>query len=249
VNAAASSEAIALASGRQAAAGISGKTPLAGWLGISLLLHAALLLPFFLAPFLKLPAPSEQRLAVELFGMVSSRQTEAMQEGQKVDRAAVQPQKPQPRQQVQETRKFLQTTADSPVQVAKQEEAKPENSAPPQAVPRGEDVQQKQQMLNNVDPLLDAKLKYLAALKKAIKARLVYPQEARQAGQTGVTIISFRIGASGEIEAGTLAVRKSCGFSLLDENALNAARAAAPFAAPPAPMNVALDIAFSEEKK
>jgi len=81
-----------------------------------------------------------------------------------------------------------------------------------------------------------------------VNAKVIYPQEVKQAGKTGTPVISFRIGLDGQIEPGTLVLRKSSGDPLMDDNALNAARAATPLPAPPAAMSVALDVDFFEGK-
>jgi len=218
------------------------------WIGVSLLLHALLVVPVILLRYLPPMSVTQQPLAVELFGMVSNRQTEAKQLGERTDQSK---EKSRPRitaQARQEKKQLPQHSAESPVQIAKTETQTAEPQVATQSVLRGEDEQQKQQTLSNVVPQADAFRKYLALLKKAIKGKLIYPQEARQAGQTGIPVISFRIGVDGQIEPSTLVLRKSSGYPLLDDNALRAARAATPLPAPPAAMTVALDIAFSEDK-
>jgi periplasmic protein TonB len=215
----------------------------------SLGLHALLALPILLLLYwVPDPTPNE-RLAVELFGMVSNRQTEQKQLGEQVDHKAAEPQKASATQ-----RKSLpvvkQSTAESPVQVDKQDD-KPEVQHQQQVTSsyQGADEQQKQQTIQNNDLEMDALRKYAAAATKAIKAKLVYPPEARQAGHSGMTIITFRVGLDGEIEAGTLVVRRSSGYASLDESALRAARAAAPLPPPPRSMSVVVPINFNETVK
>lgn len=215
----------------------------------SLGLHALLALPIVLLLYW-VPAPTpNERLAVELFGMVSNRQTEQKQLGEQVDRKAAEPQKASVPQ-----RKPLpmvkQSVADSPVRVEKQEE-KPEVQRQQQLATsnQGAEEQQKQQTIQNSDAEMDALRKYAAAATKAIKAKFVYPAEARQAGYSGTTIISFRVGLDGQIEPGSLVVRRSSGYASLDESALRAARAAQPLPPPPRSMSVAAPINFSETVK
>lgn len=216
---------------------------------LSLALHVLLVLPILLLLYW-VPAPTpNERLAVELFGMVSNRQTEQKQLGEQVDRKAVEPQKASATQ-----RKPLpvvkQSTADSPVRVEKQDD-KPEVQRQQQVTSstQGAEEQQKQQTIQNNDTEMDALRKYAAAATKAIKAKLVYPPEARQAGHSGMTIIAFRVGLDGEIESGTLVVRRSSGYASLDESALRAARAAAPLPPPPKSMSVVVPINFNETVK
>ena len=220
------------------------------WMGISLLLHASLVIPVFLLRHMPQTPTTQQKLAVELFGMVANRQTEAKQVGKREDEN--QPKEESRRKiaaQVRhEEKKSVQSLAESPVQVAKAEEYSPPQPVAAPSVPRGEDEQQKQQTLRNVDPQVTALRKYLALLGKLVNAKVIYPQEVKQAGKTGTPVISFRIGLDGQIEPGTLVLRKSSGDPLMDDNALNAARAATPLPAPPAAMSVALDVDFFEGK-
>ncbi|MBS1207803.1 MAG: hypothetical protein H6R19_201 [Proteobacteria bacterium] len=223
---------------------------LAKWIGLSLLLHALLVVPVVLVRHLPPTPVAQQQLAVELFGMVSNRQAEARQLG---ERSAQPMEKPRPKIMAQARReenekRLPQSLAESPVQVAKAEAQMAEAQVATPSLPRGEDEQQKQQTLSNTDPQADAFRKYLALLKKAIKAKLIYPQEAKLAGQTGTPVISFRIGIDGQIEPNSLLLRKSSGYPLLDDNALRAARAATPLPPPPSAITLALDIAFAEEK-
>lgn len=215
-----------------------------GWgLLASLGLHLLLVLPVLFLDHLMPVQQDNEQLVVELFGMVANRQTEQKTLGEKVDR-----QSPQPQQQVQrkQVKALTQSTADSPVQVAKQEERKEVQAA--QQSTQGAEEQQKQQTLRN-DTEVDQMRRYLSALKKAVKDKLVYPPEARQAGQTGAPEVSFAIGTDGQIQSGSLSIRKSSGYPLLDEAALRAVRAAAPFSPPPFPMSPKLEIPFAEDKK
>lgn len=216
---------------------------------VSLGLHALLVSPLVLFLYWT-PAPSpDERLAVELFGMVSNRQTEEKQLGEQVDRKAVEPQKASLMQR-KPLPSVKQSVADSPVRVEKQDEKQEVQREQTLAnSTQGADEQQKQQTIQNSDPEMDALRKYAAAATKAIKAKLVYPPEARQAGHSGMTIVAFRVGLDGEIEPGTLAVRRSSGYASLDESALRAARAAAPLPQPPKSMPIVVPINFNETVK
>jgi protein TonB len=153
---------------------------------------------------------------------------------------------PRPKPKVTPTQR--QTSA-SPVQVAEQPaEEEPPPPVPPEAskAPSGaaEALIRRTIRHDELDP--DVVRRYLAALKKTIKDRLVYPAHA--GGVTGAVIVSFRIGEDGGIEPGSLIVRRSSGHAVLDEAALHAVRSAAPFGTPPKTMNISLDIPFFEEK-
>lgn len=212
---------------------------------ISLALHALLIFPVVFFDRL-LPTPvEEEKLVVELFGMISNRQTQQQMLGEKAEgpRPAQVRQKATPRVQV---KALAQSTAESPVKVEQQQERREQQQD--QAAVRGADEQHVQQTLRNNE---EANLlrRYLAELKKAVKNRLVYPPEAKQAGQTGAPEVTFAIAADGQLQAGSLVVARSSGFPLLDEAALRAVRAAAPFPPPPYPMAPKLEIPFAEDGK
>jgi protein TonB len=79
-------------------------------------------------------------------------------------------------------------------------------------------------------------------IQRRIRDRLVYPSPARRAGIQGVTEVQFTIHEDGSISAVT--VRKGSGHTVLDEAALAAVFAAAPFPRPSAPARVAIPISF-----
>ena len=227
----------------------NGEFGLSKGLLLSLGLHAVLALPLILIVYWTPAASPDTRLAVELFGMVAERQTEQKALGEQVERKATEPQKAHTVQH-KALPEVKQSTAESPVRVEKQD-TKQEVQRQQPVIPstQGADEQQKQQTIQNNDQEMDALRKYAAVATKAIKAKLVYPAEARQAGNSGMTIISFRIGLDGEIEPGTLAVRRSSGYATLDESALRAARAASPLPPPPKSMPIVVPINFNETVK
>ncbi|MFC3609216.1 energy transducer TonB [Stutzerimonas tarimensis] len=178
---------------------------------------------------------------------------------------------PPPPPPPEEPREMLrESPAPSPVQVEPIAEPQPpapkppapspdSSSTPPTPTPRpvvdssapqvrGAEEQQQQQTLRNQDAEADALRRYLAELKRAIQSHLDYPAEARRAGQVGVPVVSFRLGEDGYIQAGSLQVRRSSGYSLLDRKALEAAKASAPFERPPRAMEVAIAVSFVQER-
>jgi protein TonB len=79
-------------------------------------------------------------------------------------------------------------------------------------------------------------------IQRRIRDRLAYPPPARRAGIQGVTEASFTIHEDGSISAVT--VRKSSGHTVLDDAAIAAIFASAPFPRPPAPARIAIPISF-----
>jgi protein TonB len=234
-------------------------------LGLSLLLHGALALPWLLGGWFEPPPPQRNQLVVDLFGMVSQRQVEQQRAGAEPDKPpearreqAPPPKpapKPVPRQAVPRKaapeKPALQ--AASPVQVAEPQEhsaeAPAQPSAPPEPAPAAGSARQDQapQTIQQRDTSeADAIRKYLAGLKKAIQANMVYPAQARELGYTGVPVIRFTLTESGDILPGSLAVHRSSGHAVLDDSALQAVLDSAPRPPPPRRMNVVLDLYFVE---
>jgi protein TonB len=79
-------------------------------------------------------------------------------------------------------------------------------------------------------------------LQRRIRDKLVYPAPARKAGIQGVAEVVFTIHGDGR--AGAVTVRTSSGHAILDEAAVAAVLAAAPFPRPPAPARIAIPISF-----
>jgi protein TonB len=79
-------------------------------------------------------------------------------------------------------------------------------------------------------------------IQRRIRDRLEYPSQARRAGIQGVAEISFTIHRDGTVSGVTVAV--SSGRESLDQAAVAAVHAAAPFPAPPAPARLAIPVAF-----
>ncbi len=140
---------------------------------------------------------------------------------------------------------------DSPVktsEVREEAEALPPPAAAEPPRPAGAAPEDSiRQTIRHEDLELDAQRRFLAALKKAVKAKLSYPSEAH--GATGAPTVVFRLAADGSIEPGSLMVRASSGNAVLDEQAMRAVRAVMPYDPPPRAMTIALDIPFSVETK
>lgn len=225
-------------------------------LGVSVLLHAALVLPWLMNDWAPAQPQKRDQLVVDLLGLVSNRQVEQQQAGQpEPPVAALAPAlaKPAAKKEARERSPVLRQTTPSPVPVERpvQEpvQVSPEPTVAavqPPANGAEEDRVQQTVRARSADP--DAIRKYLAGLKKAIQGKLVYPTEAREAGYVGAPMIRFTLTESGEILPGSLAVQKSSGYPMLDESAMRAALAGAPFDRPPRQMEVAIAVAFARER-
>jgi len=79
-------------------------------------------------------------------------------------------------------------------------------------------------------------------IRRRIGDKLVYPPHARRAGMQGITELGFTIHEDGSVSGVT--VRASSGHAILDEAAVTAVFAAAPFPRPPSPARIAIPISF-----
>jgi protein TonB len=80
-------------------------------------------------------------------------------------------------------------------------------------------------------------------IQRLIRAKITYPPQARRAGIQGVTEVGFTIHEDGSIS--DVIVRSGSGHAILDNAALAAVSAAAPFPRPPAPARIAIPISFN----
>ncbi|WP_221795663.1 TonB family protein [Oceanobacter mangrovi] len=154
--------------------------------------------------------------------------------------------------------------AESPVKVEqKPPEPKPvpptqpqlAQAAPTQQQPEqqptdaGQKQQQVEQALKQPELSKSALQRYLALLKQSIQGNLEYPEDARRYRQTGTPVVSFRLQDNGQLEPGSLHLARSSGFPQLDQRALAAANASAPFDRPPKGMQVAIAISFARSER
>jgi protein TonB len=79
-------------------------------------------------------------------------------------------------------------------------------------------------------------------IQRRIRDRLVYPAPARRAGIQGVSEVTFTIHEDGTVSG--IVIKKSSGYEVLDDAAIQTIAAAAPFPKPPAPARLAIPIAF-----
>jgi protein TonB len=79
-------------------------------------------------------------------------------------------------------------------------------------------------------------------IQRRIRDRLVYPPQARRAGIQGVAEVNFTIHIDGTVSG--VMVKVTSGQEILDQAAIEAVHAAAPFPSPPVPARIAIPIAF-----
>ncbi|MDR2735185.1 MAG: TonB family protein [Spirochaetota bacterium] len=79
-------------------------------------------------------------------------------------------------------------------------------------------------------------------IQRRIRDKLTYPPQARRAGIQGTTEVGFVIHADGSVSG--VRVRASSGHAILDEEAVAAVFAAAPFPKPPASARIAIPVSF-----
>ncbi|NOR49654.1 MAG: TonB family protein [Desulfuromonadales bacterium] len=98
-------------------------------------------------------------------------------------------------------------------------------------------------------PKISPSQRYLQArfgyIRKQILKKLVYPQRARRMGWQGQVKIRFVVDPSGQVK--DLEVLETSGYPLLDRQALNAVKRAAPFPPPPVAAEISLPITFRLE--
>ncbi|OPY68477.1 MAG: Gram-negative bacterial tonB protein [Syntrophorhabdaceae bacterium PtaU1.Bin034] len=226
------------------------------WLGISVLLHAALVLPFVVPTLHRPERTTHNKLAIELYGMISNRQQE-----EKRKAGTPIPQRPVPRVTRQKVAIPKQPQPpdkppmESPVPMetpGPTEEASGSAGASAVFVPAASgsggsaDKDQQRQSIRS-QTQRDIIQEYLAMLTKRLRTNLVYPEEVRKKGVAGICTIAFTITSSGDIREGSLRVRKSSGYPALDASALRSARVSAPFEKPPKELTVAIAVSFEVE--
>lgn len=234
------------------------------WLGASLIIHAVLAAPFFLASLHMAGHVGHKKLSIELFGMISNRQVEERKKGVDAPRPVPRPARRVPLQAHRPVAApapspdaFTTVATESPVQVEKGDD-KTHHQADGEAGTFGSSfsgasgrqggaTEQKGQTIRTGEHEGGVIAAYLAKVSKRVQANLVYPEETRKHGVEGVSIVSFTITESGAIEEGSLKVRKSSGYPALDSNALKSVVASAPFERPPKEIAVRIAVEFNVE--
>lgn len=213
----------------------------------SLALHLALAGLVWWAWY-RAPLPTPARtLNLQLMGLMAARQVEHQEA-----RARPQPQSrpPAPRPAPNPARAVAPSdvvvAARPPAPAVSEPVAAPMSTAtaPPADTAQ---VARAQQAIATPQDEQDALHHYLLGLRQAIQRRLHYPPDAQSAGYVGAPVIRFTLTEDGEIQPGTLAIRRSSGYALLDEQALLAAQSSVPLARPPRRMNIAIAIDFAQD--
>ncbi|MDR2387692.1 MAG: TonB family protein [Deltaproteobacteria bacterium] len=223
----------------------------------SLLSHAALL-GLWLATGLLWAlsgsaAPGQQSLRLDLYGLISDRQLEeiaaepgplepepeALVEPEAVPIAELEP-IPEP---------VVIPEAEAIIEPNPEPQAKPKMAPRPQTAPRPQRAPQAGQTVSHREVEASLTRRYVSDLSRKIRARLIYPAQAKSQGMTGVVTVSFMVTESGGLRSGSESIRSGSGYRELDEAALKAVRAAAPFPKPPKAMVITLSVNFKEKAR
>jgi protein TonB len=81
-----------------------------------------------------------------------------------------------------------------------------------------------------------------AYIKDTVQLKTSYPGIARRMGWEGKVLVSFIVGANGQVE--DIRIIESCGFSALDKNAIKTIEQCAPFPKPPVRAELTLPITY-----
>ncbi len=225
---------------------------------ISMALHTALVAPFFLYGLLPHSPPKHLRLQPDILDMIAERQ--------RVEQKATPPQPtptpaaPQPQQQQQQQRqetppppqpKPRPSKAESPVKHVTKPEAPPAPPVTMQAAPTTPALapdQMQAQMAQSTAPKPDTdsdfEKKYGEVVSRQLMKSLIYPQEARKLGLSGITRVQFTLDENGQIVPGSVRVVSSSGSAELDDNAVKTVLAVAPFPPPGKPMTLSPRLKF-----
>lgn len=102
--------------------------------------------------------------------------------------------------------------------------------------------------LNTKDP---AYVSYFNRIKQAIEVNWEYPELAKRYGLQGKLAVEFTVGSDGQLEQ--LRIVRSSGSQLLDDEAIRAIRAAAPFPRIPSwikgsPLPISASMEYSDSR-
>jgi len=227
------------------------------WHGLvaSILLHAALVLPFTVTVHRR---QKPHTLVVELQGVIGHRQLEQKTGAEQPPQPVAPPpqaaserreEPPKPEEKPKPEKKKVVRPAVPLRRVertAMSEPARPPSVSPPSPpVPSADSgAVQRAETIRAIDDG-EALKGYLRELKRKLQNNLVYPDSAKLAGLQGTAVIGFSVMENGAIREDTLRIIKSSGFPDLDLNALSTARSSAPFPPPPKEIAIAIAVGFA----
>lgn len=229
-------------------------------LTISILLHlcVAVLVMLLLAFAFKTSKRTVSPLQVELFGMVTNRQTQAVE--QKVNAVPHSEMHPKdPRREVQKPNPA--PSPDKPIKapLSPSSDEAPDSvrlspSMPPVQASSGAqsrsggDTQQVQQTIAVHNDLNSRKAAYGAEIARLLNSHPFYPQEAKKKKLEGETTITFTILESGDVKPNSLMVTRSSGIAMLDAAALRIVSNLGHFPKPPTEMSIEYTEVFETDR-
>jgi len=239
-------------------------------LAVSLVIHAAIAIPFLLRR-LEPPPPDSSLLSVELDGFVSDTQTakqvmeETKGEVKQDEQQAVKPvekvetppeevppepvpekMEPVPKQEVvKDPTEDTLPAPPPPVTQPEMQNAVKSADAGAQDIKGQKEQQDAQTLKKQRDEEIDRLKAYVRSLSKKVQDHLVYPDGGHRA--QGTTMVAFTITASGLVKPESIKVVESSGKPQLDEGAIKTIRASSPFEAPPKEVTVAIAVAFGKK--
>jgi protein TonB len=154
----------------------------------------------------------------------------------------VQEEEPSPAVEVQEVKRVVEV-APNPVYAKREikriiEEKKPEKKDELREIPKSESTLQKvtqsiaiQYIRTNFDNI-----------NKLIRLKISYPSRARNKLIEGSVIVAFIVRLDGSIK--NIFIKKSSGYSILDNNVIKAVKRAAPFPPPPVEATIIIPITY-----
>jgi len=218
---------------------------------VSIVLHAALGLPFLLAAVAP-PREEVSPLVIDLQGVLADRQSEEKVVQQP---SPAQPQEnaaPEERQEEQPKAAPTPPPEEQPQELAQKEEPAVPAPPPPSAAAPAQRSDDAPQIAQTIRPesLTEAELirAYVILLSKKVQSKLVYPDEGRRAGLQGSATVSFTVLETGEIRPESLRIVATSGQAALDASALKTIRASVPFSPPPREMTLKIVVDYGRSR-
>lgn len=208
-------------------------------LGVSLVLHSLLGLPF--VAYSLAAAPDDTTLAIDLQSDIADVQTEQqqMQQTKAVEqKEQVAKTEPTPPEDPPPPAEDSGTPAPSPAQP----ETTPAPKSGDTSNDKGADVQQQAHRIKVQETEQDLINAYTRLLSKKVGAHLPEP-----VGRAAAAVVSFTVLTDGHVSG--LKIAESSGQAELDAGALKAIRTSAPFEPPPKELNLAITVDFTRKHR